>query len=432
MSTYPARTLSVGIVILGSITTIILFFVYVNYNVVATSNLDVYNATFVDKVKVDVTTQVTFVGFSGCSDATFLPTVAGESTVPEMVATGLTFDKRTSSYQCVEGDLEMLLTLEGMKVETNPKLSFSVKPECAGCTTSASTSARHEGNEVITCPACVVASTQAFKYWVKASNVHNEAPDLHAKDENYVSGSEVPSDKTESFRGAEATEVKVQLMPSDYDNRRTAKKFRSYRLMYAESNLGSTQAFRGATDFSGVGGVTDDTEPPANFERWLKEDSWVAEGAVNEVRFTLDMPLATSRVNVVVGNAKTFLDLWAQIGGVLGLLTAVFLLGMNYIERAHDRKDPLGSLWHEVLSWVHKQRKEWHEKWNPEPDSWTMNNINKMQRREERREGGARKVEDGALSNFKDLYSRNAVTAMPTEGDVEEFINDVEVDSGVL
>jgi hypothetical protein len=32
-----------------------------------------------------------------------------------------------------------------------------------------------------------------------------------------------------------------------------------------------------------------------------------------------------------------------------------------------------------------------------------------MQRREEKREGGARKVEDSAVANFKDLYSRNVI-----------------------
>jgi len=423
--------ISLGVVTLGALTTILLVYVYVHFNTVAVSSLDVYNSSFVEKVKTDLSTKVTFVGFSGCNNDTYLPASVGESTVPEMVVTGASFEKRTASYQCNDGDLDLRLMLEGLKVETNPKIAFSVKPHCSECVASTGLQARHPGNVVLECPPCTVASAQAFKYWIKATNMHGEAPGLHAKDDNFVNGSEVPPTKTESFRGSEPTEVKVRLMPADYENRRTAKTHRSYRLVYAETELGGTQGFKGATDFYGIGGEGG-WATPANFFRWVKDGSWVAEGAVNEVKFTLDLPLATSRLNVVVDNAKTFLDLWAQVGGVLGLLTAIFLLAMNYLERAHDRKDPIGSLWHEVLSWVYRQRKELHEKWYPEPESWTMSNINKMQRREERREGGARKVEDGALSNFKDLYSRNAVTAVQTEGDVEEFVDEEDVDMGVF
>jgi hypothetical protein len=262
-----------------------------------------------------------------------------------------------------------------------------------------------------------------------------------------VNGSEAPLGKHSVFRGAAATEVKVHLMPAQYRNMRTAKASSTYRLVYAETTLGSTQAFQGAYEFYGEGvrgkgapggrqgarGQARNFTAPEKYETWVKEGSWAEQGAVNEVRFTLDMPLTPSRVSIVVGNAKTFLDLCAQVGGVLGLLAALLLLGMGYIERAHDRRDPIGSVWSEVHSWLLKQRKELREKWNPESDAWKMENINKMQRREEKREGGARKVEDGALSNFKDLYSRNAVSSMPSQGHIEDDVEEEEeADTGVF
>jgi hypothetical protein len=159
----------------------------------------------------------------------------------------------------------------------------------------------------------------------------------------------------------------------------------------------------------------------------VKEDSFVDSSTANAVKFVLNMPLATSRVSILIRNAETFLELWAKIGGTLGLMVAVFLMGMFYVERANDSNDPVGTCWDYYHRMFLRARADFKSNWNPEPESWTMANITKMQRREEKREGGARKVEDAAVSNFKDLYSRNAITdakAHDQEEDYDHEVND--------
>jgi len=270
---------------------------------------------------------------------------------------------------------------------------------------------------------------------VRSTATYPEAPGVHKSDDNFVNGSEVPALPADVFRGDDATEVKVLFMPSDYDNRQTAKRRRAYRLVYSESSLGSVQGFHGAYDFvgtapSGFDASFKNGSAPEAFEAWVKDASWVEAGATNAVSFTLNMPLATNRVSVVIENAMTFMDVWEQIGGALGLLVAIFLLSLTYLERCSDVQDPLGSIAKEVGEWVARRRQKWREDWNPEPESWSMANISKMQRREEKREGGARKVEDSAISNFKDLYARNKITSGGGGGGVadEDEVYDHEVD----
>merc|ERR1719329_1461667 len=140
----------------------------------------------------------------------------------------------------------MTLGLTDMKVLTNPKFTFAFEPPCAPCEDTADSAfSPVSGNsgKVMDCKACSVASAQAFKYSVTASNNYPEAPAVHLRDNNFVNGSEVPGNPTRVFRGDDATEVKVLFMPADYENRQTAKTFGAYRLVYAESALGSTQGF---------------------------------------------------------------------------------------------------------------------------------------------------------------------------------------------
>lgn len=171
----------------------------------------------------------------------------------------------------------------------------------------------------------------------------------------------------------------------------------------------------------------------SNYFTWVDDNSWAAEDVSNTVKFTLSMPLATSRVVIVVDNIQTFLQLWGSIGGVLGLLFAIFLLGMWYVERTSDSQDPVGRLSARVLAFIAHKRQALMEKWYPEPDSWTMENIGRMQRKEEKREGGARKVEDAAVSNFKDLYARNAVLSGPNAAeDHIDYGNEVDDFHGQL
>jgi hypothetical protein len=406
---------TLGLVTLGLLTTTIMFHMYVHYNTVASSQLDVYNTSFVDKTAVDVSFKVTFVGFSGCHNATFLPDAVyaadglpSAASQPSMVATGVSYASRRASYACHDGDLHLALALTSLQVLTSPKFAFKVAPECVACFDSGATPAYYAGgvgNTVLSCPACPVASAQAFKYAVSATANYPGVAALHGADDNFVNGSEVPATQTDVFRGATATQVKVLLMPADYENRQTATRAKAYRLVYADSTLGDTQGFRGAYDFYGAAGQT----APDAYAAWAKDGRFAASGAANAVAFELSMPLASHRVTIVVENAETFLDLWGQVGGVLGLLLAIFLLALAYVERAHDAQDPVGKVALSVQSWVAAKRFEFRAKWDPEPETWTMANIHKMQRREEKREGGARKVEDSAVANFKDLYSRNVI-----------------------
>jgi hypothetical protein len=148
----------------------------------------------------------------------------------------------------------------------------------------------------------------------------------------------------------------------------------------------------------------------------------------------VDMPLSTSALSVVIENYESFLDVCAKVGGILGLLTAIFLLAMAYIERSSDTQDWIGQFTSTIANYYRRQRAEMDQRWNPEPESWTMENIDKMQRREEKRDGGARKVEEAAVSNFKDLYSRNNVvgTAAQQEDDDEDFSHEVDEFHGQL
>ena len=221
--------------------------------------------------------------------------------------------------------------------------------------------------------------------------------------------------------------MKVLLMPSQYENLQTAKRKDAYRLVYSESTLGSTVQFHGATDFyGGDSSTTSSSTKPGNYFTWVKEDSFVDATTVNAVKFVLNMPLATSRVNIKIQNAETFLELWAKIGGTIGLIVAVFLLGMNYVERANDRNDPVGSCWEYYYRQFLKIRGDVHLQWHPEPDSWTMANIARMQKREEKRDGGARKVEDAAVTNFKDLYTRNKVNDKDAHDVEEDYDHEVD------
>ena len=103
---------------------------------------------------------------------------------------------------------------------------------------------------------------------------------------------------TSSFRGADETEVKVLLMPSQYENMQKAKHVESYRLVYSETNLGSQSTYRGATNFYGGNTATGAAAKPANYFTWVKEDSFVDSSTANAVKFVLNMPLATSRVSI--------------------------------------------------------------------------------------------------------------------------------------
>jgi len=417
---------TLGLFTLGLLATSIMFHMYVHFNTVSTSQLDVYNTSFVEKTAVDLSFKVTFVGFSGCDNATFLPDgintadgVPSEKSQPSMIATGVSYESREVDYMCNNGDLEMELTLTSLKVLTVPKFTFKVAPECIPCFDSGVTPGYYEngvGNTVLNCPSCTIASAQAFKYAISATANYPGVDRLHLPDDNFVNGSEVPARQTDVFRGEAATEVEVNLMPADYENRQTAKREKAYRLVYSESNLGDTQGFHGAYDFYGASTQT----APGVFEAWAKDDRFVETGVVNQVAFVLAMPLASHRVTILVDNAESFLDLWGQVGGVLGLLVAIFLLALAYVERSYDAKDPIGKVALDVAAWYAKKRFEFQSKWDPEPETWTMSNINKMQRREEKREGGARKVEDAAVANFKDLYSRNVIGAAESGGDEED------------
>jgi hypothetical protein len=451
---------SVGLVLLGAITTALLFYVYVARNVVVTSNLDVFNATFVESVSVDVEVRVSFVGFSGCVGDVFYPAAIGEAdTVPRMVAEGVSYARKTSAYRCAGGDLKLELDFADFKVVNDPRLHFSVAPVCGACAaTHTLPHPREPGkaqytpgthpfahaplNEVLECPPCSVASAQAFTYSVKSTNNYPAVDSLHGRDHNTVSGSEVPALPSQVFRGDTATEVKVQLMPAEYENRRTAKKFRAYRLVFAESAPGSVQGFKGAYPYTGENEAYVEgphhahfkadlhghhrafpkLEAPADYFRWVKDGSWADAGAANAVKFTLALPLAQNRVHIVVDNAQTFLDLWGAVGGVLSLLFAIFLLAMSYVERTNDKEDPFGAAAAAVVAYYRKQRFELQQRWYPQPESWTMENIGRMQRREMQREGGARSADDAAVANFKDLYARNAIlTGAGTAADEVDY-----------
>jgi len=278
---------------------------------------------------------------------------------------------------------------------------------------------------VLACPACTVASAQAVKYSLEASQTYNQAQGLHGKDDNFVNGSEAPSSKNEVFRGLDATEVKVLLMPSEYENRRSWKKFKSYRLVYAESDLGSTQGFDGAFGFYGggsslakgaagstvQGGEARNFTAPDNYERWVKDGSWAEEGAHNEVHFTLNLPLASSRVSVLVDNQGTFLDLWARLGGVLGLLVAVMVLGMGFVERSHDKDDPFGRAANKVHQWYKRKAVEWHDRRNPATEMWKMGAIDKM------RGDDGRPIQATAQSPYQEEASTGEEKASPQEMD---------------
>jgi hypothetical protein len=106
---------------------------------------------------------------------------------------------------------------------------------------------------------------------------------------------------------------------------------------------------------------------------------------------------------------------------------------MSYFERTSDVRDPVGAFASQIGGWVAQQRSELRMRWQTEPDMWSMANINKMQRKEEKREGGARKVEDAAVSNFKDLYARNAVSKAPKrEPGEEDYSYDVDTMHGQI
>jgi len=418
---------SIGLVLLGLITTGLLFFNYVQHNVVVQSTLDVYNATVLQDVAVDMDVAVTFVGYSGCVGDTFFPATVGETnTVPEIYAKGVTYGSMSSSYSCSGGGLNMALKLRGVRVETDPKFFFSIESGCAPCTVSTDTiKPARPGNKKWTCPSCSVSSAQAITYSVKANNNFPAVKDLHGRDKNFVSGSVAPESPLEALRGDTPTEVKIMLTPADYENHRTAKEFHSYRLLYSDSIIGSTQGFRGAsskqygnTDFSGVGqhGVT----AAPDYRQWIKDDTWAKAGAPNAVKFLLHLPLAPNRVRIVVDQRQTFLDLWGAVGGVLSLLATIFFLSMSYAERSNDRNDPIGGIYGTLKGWYDGYKQQLMEKWYPEPESWAMENISRMQRKEEKREGGARTNEDVAVTNFKDLYSRNAITATALKAKEEQ------------
>mmetsp|Transcript_24466 Transcript_24466/g.28796 ORF Transcript_24466/g.28796 Transcript_24466/m.28796 type:complete len:2846 (-) Transcript_24466:142-8679(-) len=424
--------ISIGLILLGLACTSIMFYIYTDFNTDVSSTLDVYNISFIDDVSIDVDVDVSFIGFSGCSNNTYILDYTEQGT-PEMIVTGTSYRSKTTSYRCKDGDLDMSITLDKMQVVTNPKFNFKVEPHCTACTDSGETPL-YSGNTVLECLPCAAASTQGFTYTVKASNSWGESPGVHGKDDNFVNGSEVPSSATDVFRGDTTTNVQVNFMPATYDNRQTAKKFETYRLVYAGTDLGSTQSFMGATDFYGSGSIA---STPSNFFTWVKEDSWVDEDATNAVSFTLDMPLSTSALSVVIQNYTSFLDVCAQVGGILGLLAAIFLLAMSYVERGDDSQDWIGVFTKYVSTYARKQRAEMRQRWNPEPESWTMDNIDKMQRREEKREGGARKVEEAAVTNFKDLYSRNNVVGQQAhdgggDDDDEDFSHEVDEFHGQL
>ena len=55
-----------------------------------------------------------------------------------------------------------------------------------------------------------------------------------------------------------------------------------------------------------------------------------------------------------------------------------------------------------------------------------MANIARMQKREEKRDGGARKVEDAAVTNFKDLYTRNKVNDKDAHDVEEDYDHEVD------
>jgi hypothetical protein len=420
---------SVGLFLLGLACTSIMFYMYTEFNTDVTSSLDVFNMTFIDDVSINVGVDVSFIGFTGCSNNTWVLDTTGEGD-PEMIVTGASYDTKTTSYECRNGDLDMTVILKKMKVVTNPKFLFRVEPKCQECTDSGETPL-YSGNEVLDCLPCSVASAQGFTYSVSSTNTWGESPGVHGSDENFVNGSEVPASATDVFRGDDTTTVQVDFMPAIYDNRQTAKKFETYRLVYAGTDLGSTQSFKGATDFYGTGSVA---STPANFFTWVKDDSFVDMDATNVVSFTLDMPLSTSALSVVVENYESFLDVCAQVGGILGLLTAIFLLAMSYVERGDDAQDWIGVFVMSVKSYVQRQRAELHQRWNPEPDTWRMENIDKFQRRTEKKDGGAKKKEEAAVTNFKDLYSRNNLGGQQAdeEDEDEDYSNEVDDFHGQL
>jgi hypothetical protein len=131
---------------------------------------------------------------------------------------------------------------------------------------------------------------------------------------------------------------------------------------------------QGATDYYGDKSKAD---LPASYALWVKDGTWAEAGAVNAVKFVLDLPLSQSRLSVVVENAQTFLDLWGQVGGVLALLLGFFLAAMSYFERSYDKRDPLSR----VAAWAARlataQTDRLRARWYPEPEAWTMISIAK-------------------------------------------------------
>lgn len=425
---------SIGLFLLGLITTSLLCFNYSTQNTMVLSSLDVYNTSFVKTVAIDMDINVGFVGYSGCTDqgSKFYPATLGETTVPTVVASGVTYASRSDSYQCTDGVLNMNLRLSRLKVATSPSFSFAVESACAPCKNTATINPVNK-KPVQTCPACSVSSAQAITYSIKASNNFPMVKGLHGRDANFVNGSVVPTSPDEAFRGEVPTEAKVMLMPSDYDNRRTAKKFHSYRLLYADTKVGSTQGFAGAIDATTNTEFFGQRSAPTDYKAWVKNEEWAAAGAVNAVRFTLAMPLAQNRVRILIDNNQSFLDLWGAVGGVLWLLITIFFLAMSYVERTNDPNDPVGALYKTYAGWLADYKLRLRDQWYPEPESWTMENISRMQRKEEKREGGARTNEDAAVTNFKDLYSRNAIAATAAKArDEQDYGSEVDDYHGQL
>jgi hypothetical protein len=194
-------------------------------------------------VTVDIEAHVSFIGYSGCYNGTYIPGTVNDATAPRIEAIGVDFKNRKSSYLCADGDLKMLLELYEMKVTNSPKLQFYVEPTCPKCTDSGIAS-RYADNIVYSCPPCMVASAQAFSYSLRSTRGYPGVGGLHEKDHNFVNGSAAPANPLKVFRGEAATVVQVNLMPADYINRQTSKNFQTYRLVYSETVEGSTQGFQ--------------------------------------------------------------------------------------------------------------------------------------------------------------------------------------------
>jgi hypothetical protein len=142
-----------------------------------------------------------------------------------------------------------------------------------------------------------VVAASAIQWSLTASAV---TPD----ESNRVNGTIKPEKAMTVFRGTQETTCTVALIPAKYKNAITTREMKGYRVQYMSEQLGTT----------------------------VNQETFMDASQPNRVQFALKMTASAVQLDTSVSAKYTWLDIWAQAGGLFGAVGAGIIFMMNAIE----------------------------------------------------------------------------------------------------